>query len=112
MDLLSKASGNHLAASPEAGHRVFLDWDKTPGAAGYQVLVSRSADGVYQPLREVTANHLTLLIKTPMQNDLYYFLVVPKGPDGEWLDRSNEVSVDVPALEKLLQGPKKIKTLQ
>jgi hypothetical protein len=98
---LSKTSPRHLRAVPQPKRQVFLVWDGDPDAAGYILLYSLKADGVYEAYKEIKKTDTNALLEIPGSQDVYYFMVVPVKPNGEWSLSTQEAKVqlyqDVPA---------------
>lgn len=86
---LGRPPALRLFASPEPGHRVFLDWNPRFKNNGYSLFVSRKADGVYEYFKDVSLNQATLLIKGSQKGEKLYFLIAARGEGDAIVDRSN-----------------------
>jgi hypothetical protein len=95
MEQLARLPSLRLTASPEPDHKVFLDWDKVPGAAGYALFVSHKADGVYEYYKDVSGTKATLLFKATQNHGKFYFMIIPKDANGAFIGWSNEAFVEL-----------------
>jgi hypothetical protein len=92
---LSRVSPRHLRAVPQPKRQVFLVWDGDPDATGYTLLYSLEGDGIYETFKEIKKADTNLLLDIPGGGTTYYFIIVPRKPNGEWTLSTQEAKVQL-----------------
>lgn len=81
--------GLKLHASPETGHKVFLDWDRIPAAVQYALFYSTDSDKVLEFYKNLDSKEVTAFLQIFEERDHVYVLIAPVSAEGFWLSRSN-----------------------
>ena len=88
IDSLVRKPTRRLTASPQLKRRLYLDWDADSEASGYDLLVSRQPDNVYELFKELDNPNPEALLQIGGDHKNYYFIVAPVDAAGKLLDRS------------------------